>query len=418
MKSASLLLLSVLLAGTFCAQEKNVLFVGNSYVFTNDLPFVLNQIAGSNGDVLNYDSNALAGLTLQSHTTNAQTLSKIEQGGWDHVIFQEQSQLPAMQIETVETQVFPYAEDLANYSRTFNECVMPVFYMTWGRESGDEENCADWPPVCTFDGMQDLLTQRYRQMAQDNECWTAPVGEAWRTARELDDDFELYAPDGSHPNEAGTYLTACVFYATIWGESPVGTDYVGGLSQADASFLQNVAATVVLGQEDMWNLVPLVWADLDIAPGVPFYTVTLDLSYWTDSALVEFEAFTATWLDGAINAIEFEDGWTVYQMTLYSECGEVSFADSVFIGTVGVEGIASRRFSLYPNPVNSRMTISGLEGNGQYHLFDLQGRMISTGVLKEGADQWIDVDYLPAGSYLLSIRDENNNVSTSKFLKE
>ena len=32
----------------------------------------------------------------------------------------------------------------------------------------------------------------------------------------------LFVTDGSHPSEAGTYLAASVFYATLYGKSPVG----------------------------------------------------------------------------------------------------------------------------------------------------------------------------------------------------
>ena len=35
-----------------------------------------------------------------------------------------------------------------------NECTYPVFYMTWGRQNGDDLNCPDFPFMCTYDGMQ------------------------------------------------------------------------------------------------------------------------------------------------------------------------------------------------------------------------------------------------------------------------
>ena len=33
---------------------------------------------------------------------------------------------------------------------------IPVFFMTWGRENGDDMNCPNWPPVCTYEGVDDL----------------------------------------------------------------------------------------------------------------------------------------------------------------------------------------------------------------------------------------------------------------------
>ncbi len=34
--------------------------------------------------------------------------------------------------------------------------------------------------------------------------------------------LNLYFSDGSHPSPIGSYVAACVFYATLYGKSPVG----------------------------------------------------------------------------------------------------------------------------------------------------------------------------------------------------
>jgi hypothetical protein len=39
----------------------------------------------------------------------------------------------------------------------------------------------------------------------------------------------------------GTYLAANVFFATLFGESPVGSSYTAGLSDKQAAFAQSVA---------------------------------------------------------------------------------------------------------------------------------------------------------------------------------
>jgi hypothetical protein len=65
---------------------------------------------------------------------------------------------------------------------------------------------------------------------------------------------QLFQPDGNHPTVAGTYLTAAVFYATIFGESPVGLHDHDGLSAADAATLQSTAGNVVLNYAPTWGL--------------------------------------------------------------------------------------------------------------------------------------------------------------------
>jgi hypothetical protein len=53
---------------------------------------------------------------------------------------------------------------------------------------------------------------------------------------------------------SGTYLAACVFYATIFRQSPVGLGYDDGLPSGEAHTLQTVAAATVLGDPAYWGL--------------------------------------------------------------------------------------------------------------------------------------------------------------------
>ena len=76
------------------------------------------------------------------------------------------------------------------------------------------------------------------------------VGGAWaRASRQENAPFthrELYDPDGSHPSLKGSYLTASVFFAALYGNSPEGLSYPQGLSKKSARFIQRVAASMPL----------------------------------------------------------------------------------------------------------------------------------------------------------------------------
>ena len=76
-------------------------------------------------------------------------------------------------------------------------------------------NCPNWPPVCTYEGMDDLLHERYLMMANQNEALVSPVGAVWRHIRDSNYDFELYSPDGSHPSTLGSYIAGVCFYTTL-----------------------------------------------------------------------------------------------------------------------------------------------------------------------------------------------------------
>jgi hypothetical protein len=96
------------------------------------------------------------------------------------------------------------------------------------------------------------LRQSYMQMGTDNSATVAPVGMAWYKTRLLNPVFDLYQADESHPSVYGTYLTACVFYASLFHKSPEGCSFISTLSASDAAVLQQVAAMTVFDSLDQW----------------------------------------------------------------------------------------------------------------------------------------------------------------------
>ena len=188
------------------------------------------------------------------HSTNATSISKINAAAWDYVVLQAQSQEPSFSPFQVETQTYPYARALDSMIHANNSCTETVFFMTWGRKYGDSQNCAVYPPICTFEGMNNRLNESYSEMADDNEAIMAPVGLAWEKSRDTDSTINLWSADNSHPSLSGSYLSACVFYATILRKSPVGLSFYGGLNAATAEYLQYIAWQTYLENEEHCNI--------------------------------------------------------------------------------------------------------------------------------------------------------------------
>jgi hypothetical protein len=92
------------------SQQTKVLFIGNSYTGVNDLPNMFKNLALSMGDSVTIDSNTPGGFTFNQHSTNATTLQKIQQGNWDFIIVQGQSQEPAFPPSQVSTQTYPFVK--------------------------------------------------------------------------------------------------------------------------------------------------------------------------------------------------------------------------------------------------------------------------------------------------------------------
>ena len=256
---------------SFSQQTKEVLFIGNSYTYVNDLPNMVKQIALSFGDTLNYESSTPGGASFGMHATNVTTISKINQQAWDYVVLQAQSQEAALSTNYVNANVYPAVQSLIDIIENSSTCIEPMFFMTWGRKYGDANNCAPWPPVCTYLGMQQQLRLRYLDFTFTHDASCSPVGMAWKESILQDSTLNLYSPDNSHPSVYGSYLSACTFYASIFKNSPLGTTYIpNGIDTATASFLQNIASNTVLDSLSNWNIFNAAFTSNEINDVVTF----------------------------------------------------------------------------------------------------------------------------------------------------
>ncbi|XZF16398.1 DUF4886 domain-containing protein [Chitinophagaceae bacterium MMS25-I14] len=236
------------------ATTRRVLFIGNSFTYTNNMPLMLQQMAAAMGDTLIYDQNTPGGYTFQDHSSDAVTISKIFSQQWDIVVLQEQSQRPAFPPAQVATDTYPYAHKLDSMVRKNDSCTQTMFLVTWGYRNGDASNCAFYPPICTYAGMQASLRASYLQMSADNAGITTPVGMAWKTVRDSFPSLDLYSPDDMHPGLAGSYQEACVLYASIFQRNPAGVNYTGGVNTTDAQKLQTIAGRTVFDSLSQWNM--------------------------------------------------------------------------------------------------------------------------------------------------------------------
>jgi hypothetical protein len=112
-----------------------VLFIGSSYIYWNDLPGTLKNLAASLGETTVTQQNTPGGYTLAQHSTNATTLSLIDQGGWDYVVLQEHSGVQLGTPDEVAARTYPYAKILSDRISAGNPGAKILFYMHWAYEN-------------------------------------------------------------------------------------------------------------------------------------------------------------------------------------------------------------------------------------------------------------------------------------------
>jgi len=189
-------------------ENDQILFIGNSYTYYNGgIDSHVYELANNKHDSWDIYTDAIVqgGATLQDHWNNETTREAIQSSDWDFVVLQEQSTRP---IDNPDL-MLQYAALLD--SIIVESGAQTVFFMTWARE---------WDP-----SMIEGLEESYTWVGQQLDATVAPVGLAFESLRNSNPEIQLYAGDGSHPNNSGTYLSACVFYSIFWNESTEGSSY-------------------------------------------------------------------------------------------------------------------------------------------------------------------------------------------------
>lgn len=216
-----------------------VLFVGNSLTFVNDLPATFTKLAASGGRAVTTGMAATGGATLADHVAQADAAAHLRERTWNVVSLQEQSQIPSVP-ELRAGAMYPAARTLVGAIRAAR--AQPLLFLTWARADGWAER-----GLIGYRPMQDAIDDGYLTLARSLGVPVAPVGVAWAQAQGDAALPSLFDPDGNHPSIAGTYLAACVFYATIFRASPAGLGFSDGLPADVAARLQAAAARAVLG---------------------------------------------------------------------------------------------------------------------------------------------------------------------------
>jgi hypothetical protein len=201
-----------------------ILFIGNSYTSRNDMPALLAGVAARSGlpRPLQTQIVAFGGASLAAHWNRGVAQALLAGQKWNAVVLQDQSTRPLR---------FPGS--MQEYGRRFAQAAhaagaTPFLYVTWARQDQPES--------------QQIITSACQELADATGALPVPVGPAWQQLRRWRPQLALYDADRSHPSVAGSYLSACVFFASLFGKQPKGMDNeTVGLTEEDADHIHQLA---------------------------------------------------------------------------------------------------------------------------------------------------------------------------------
>lgn len=184
--------------------QSRVLFIGNSYTSRNQLPRLLAKLAAAaeHARRIEFDLIVAGGASLKRHWNAGIAQESLARQSWNYVVLQEQSTLPLKNPARYHENVRLFAPEIVRRGAKV------VLYLTWSRQLAPDT--------------QDRITRAVEEIAAEVNALVVPVGRAWQVVMERHSDIPLYTDDGSHPTAAGSYLAACVFLVSLFGEAPRG----------------------------------------------------------------------------------------------------------------------------------------------------------------------------------------------------
>ena len=232
-------------------QAERVLFVGNSFSFySNGIHNHFGNLIRAAGD-WQRGENRVRLLTLSGghiHETGRLLNSYLASGDddWHVVVLQGHSNEPI-----VADKAERFDNVMAAMVRSLKQRdITPVLFMTWAYQ--EDPN------------MTHKLRKAYERVGRKNDAMVIPVGLAFAEAIQQYPEIDLYVKDVlgqrinddgeaelryrssiKHPSMAGTYLAACVMYASLYQQSPEGNLFTAGLAPDTARVLQQLSWQVV-----------------------------------------------------------------------------------------------------------------------------------------------------------------------------
>lgn len=244
-------LVAFLMLGTVALAEEpqRVLFIGNSYTGVNKLPDVfLEVVKGSSRPAPFVKSSTPGGRTLKQHLGIAGSMKLVDEGDWDVVVLQGQSQEPAIAEadEAVRKEFLESAAELCRRVRAKSPKAKIYFYETWARHADYWKATKKGPDVgANPKEMQTRLRKWYGIVAKDNGATFVPCGDAWELNYASAAPVRLHTADHSHPEFVGTYLNALIFFGKIYDVKAPAPIWSGKLDEAQAKLMQGLAARVL-----------------------------------------------------------------------------------------------------------------------------------------------------------------------------
>ena len=174
----------------FSKSDFNILFIGNSLTYTNNLPKLVKKNAKLHGIKIDFKMIAFPNYAIIDHWNEGEVQKLISSKKYDFVIIQ---QGPSSQNEG-RNMLIEYGKKFNSLCKLNNSKL--CFFMVWPSLNY----------YYTFDG----VIKNYKVAASINNSILLPVGKVWKEYFDKTNNFQYYSSDGFHPSLEGSKIAAKV----------------------------------------------------------------------------------------------------------------------------------------------------------------------------------------------------------------
>jgi hypothetical protein len=198
MKVVALILLftlSISVEQTAPTETINILFVGNSLTYTNNLPQLVEQVGGTHGVKIKTETIAYPNYALEDHWNDGVIQKRAASKKIDYIVVQ---QGPSSQADG-KAMLLDYGQRIKTLCDEHDTQL--VFFMVWPARANAH----------TFDG----VINNYTEAAKKTGSLLCPVGKIWKEHFEKTNDYSYYGLDNFHPSVAGSRVAAVAIFESL-----------------------------------------------------------------------------------------------------------------------------------------------------------------------------------------------------------